>query len=349
MTSSARTMGLTLATVLLASALTVGTLATPASAQGWPPPGGRIVDGIVAIVNSEPVTLFELERAVGPYVRRIEGEGATVDDTHQRKIRTEIIESLVNDILIMAEARGMRLEPDQKQVDAQLERLKQGNSWTDEELGQALLQHGFASVSDYRKHMERELLKNQVLSIKVVSRVRIDEDEVQRALRDELNAGEVQQRRAAHILIRLDEFATPDQITEAEQLLAELRERATAGEETFEDLARRYSQDSNASSGGDLGFAAKGDLTPGFEAALWKLTEPGQISPPIKTDFGYHLIKLVEIRTKALGEGEEKEALLRQIRYRLREGEVERLYKQWIKGVRAQAFIEIRRAFAGLE
>lgn len=323
--------------------------AGPVAAQGWPPPGGRIVDGIVAIVNSEPVTLFELERAVGPYVRRIQGEGATVDESHQKKIRNELIESLVNDILILDEARGMRLEPDQKQVDQQLERLKQGNSWTDEELGQALMQHGFASVSDYRKHMERELLKNQVLSIKVVSRVRIDEDEVQRALRDELNAGQVQQRRAAHILIRLDEFATPDQIDQSEQLLAEIRERVAGGEETFEDLARRHSQDSNAASGGDLGFAAKGDLTPRFEEALWALAEPGQISPPIRTDFGYHLIKLVEIRTKSLDEGEEKEALMRQIRYRLREKEVERLYKQWIKGVRAQAFIEIRRAFAGLD
>ena len=333
---------------LVLAILLLATLAAPASAQGWPPPGGRVVDGIVAVVNDQPVTLFELNRAVAPFIRRVEAEGGAVDGPHARKIRGEIIESLVNDILILDEARGMRLEADSREVDAQLERLKEGNGWTDEELGQALVQHGFASVSDYRRHMERELLKNQVLSIKVVSRVRIDPDDVELALKQEVQEGAVEERRATHILIRLDEFATPTQVAEGEQLLREVRERAVSGEETFEDLARRYSQDSNASAGGDLGYFSKGDLAPEFESAVFSL-KTGEVSPVVRTDFGLHLIKLTDVRKKSLGEGEDREALMRQIRFRLREKEVERLYKQWVKTLREDAYVEIRRPLAGLD
>lgn len=331
--------------VLGAAALLL--LASSASAQ-WPPPGGRVVDGIVAIVNDEPITLFELQRAVAPFVRRVEAEGADVDETHRRKIRGEIMESLVNDHLILAEARGMKLEPDAGEVDKQVDRLKDTNSWTDEQLAQALSQHGFASIGDYRRHMERELLKNQVLSIKVVSRVRVEQDEIDRAFRAEVGAGQIQERRATHILIRLDEFATPEQIAEADQLLREIRERALSGDETFEELARRHSQDSNAASGGDLGYFSKGDLMPEFESAAWSLVA-GAISAPVRTDFGLHLIKIIDIRDKELVDGEQKDALLRQIRYRLREAEVEKLYKLWIKGLRAEAFIEVRHALAGTD
>lgn len=328
-------------------------VATPAiAAEGddaWPPEDATLIDGIVAVVNSDLITSFELQRAIAPFEAQIEAGGERLDDTKRIKIRGDVLEGLVNDLLILGEANKMKLEAKQSQVDEQLERLKSGNDWDDDELAEALQQAGFASIAAYRAHVEKELLKNQVLSIKVASRVQIDEDEVQRAFdREMTGAGGLTQRRAAHILIRLDEFSTATQEAAAQTRLLKIREAVLAGEATFEEEARRESQDTNAASGGDLGWFGKGDLDPTFEAAVWKLAD-GEVSPPVRTEFGFHLIRLTGERHKDTATAEDRETLMRQLRYRLRERELERLYAQWIKTLRADSFIEVRKTTAGLE
>ncbi|MEZ4265076.1 MAG: peptidylprolyl isomerase [Myxococcota bacterium] len=317
--------------------------------EAWPPEDATLIDGIVAVVNSELITSFELERAIAPFEAQITAGGERLDAAKRLKIRGDVLEGLVNDLLILGEANKMKLEAKQSQVDEQLQRLKAGNDWDDDELSEALQGAGFASIAAYRSHVEKELLKNQVLSIKVASRVQVDEDEVQRAFdREVATAGGLTQRRAAHILLRLDEFSTPDQEAAAQARLLGIRKRVLDGEVTFEEEARRESQDTNAASGGDLGWFGKGDLDPTFEAAVWKLAD-GEVSPPVRTEFGFHLIRLTGERHKDSTTEEDRETLLRQLRYRLRERELERLYAQWIKTLRADSFIEVRKVSAGLE
>lgn len=333
-------------------ALVLGAAPMAWAAEGeepWPPEDAELIDGIVAVVNSELITRYELERAIAPFEAQLEAGGESLDDAKRLKIRTDVLEGMVNDLLVLGEANKMKLETKQAQVDEQLDRLKSGNDWDDDELAEALQQAGFSSIAAYRAHVEKELLKNQVLSIKVASRVQVDEDEVQRAFdREMAQAGGLTQRRAAHILLRLDEFATTDQEAAAQAKLLAIRAKVAAGEATFEELARSESQDTNASSGGDLGWFGKGDLDPTFETAVWKLAD-GEMSPPVRTEFGYHLIRLTGERHKETATEEDRETLLRQLRYRLREKELERLYAQWIKSLRAESFIEVRKASAGLE
>jgi peptidyl-prolyl cis-trans isomerase SurA len=338
------------AAVMLALVLGAAPMAWAAEGEEpWPPEDAELIDGIVAVVNSELITRYELERAIAPFEAQLEAGGESLDDAKRLKIRTDVLEGMVNDLLVLGEANKMKLETKQAQVDEQLDRLKSGNDWDDDELAEALQQAGFSSIAAYRAHVEKELLKNQVLSIKVASRVQVDEDEVQRAFdREMAQAGGLTQRRAAHILLRLDEFATTDQEAAAQAKLLAIRAKVAAGEATFEELARSESQDTNASSGGDLGWFGKGDLDPTFETAVWKLAD-GEMSPPVRTEFGYHLIRLTGERHKETATEEDRETLLRQLRYRLREKELERLYAQWIKSLRAESFIEVRKASAGLE
>ncbi len=82
---------------------------------------------------------------------------------------------------------------------------------------------------------------------------------------------------------------------EAEKKAQDVLAKVKAGED-FTELAKKYSEDSTASKGGDLGFVKKGQLVPEFEDALWALTEPGQTSELVKTVYGYHIIKLAEIK-----------------------------------------------------
>ena len=302
--------------------------------------GNTPLDGIVAVVNSEPITRHELALAVAPYVDKASTNGVLTSEDRAR-LEGEILAGMINDMLVVDEAKRMGLEAKRDQVDAQLSRLKKANNWSDDELAEALKSHGFGSLAAYRDRMERELLKNQAMSIKVASRVKVDEAEVERAYARELADGTVEERRAAHILIKLDAYATESQFTAAEKKLARIRKQALAGTVTFEELARRHSEDGSAAGGGDLGWFSRGELDPAFETVAFRLAR-AEVSPPIRTPFGVHLVKLVEIRQKTISDESEKESLMRQIRFRLRETELARLYDQWLEDLREAAFIEMK-------
>jgi len=298
------------------------------------------LDGIVAVVNSEPITRHELMLAVAPYMDKASTKGP-LSTSDRTRLESEILEGMINDMLVVDEAKRMGLEAKREQVDAQLTRLKQANGWSDDQLAEALKGHGFGSLAAYRDRMERELLKNQIMGIKVASRVKVDEAEVERTLARELKNGTITERRASHILLKLDDYATDAQILTAEEKLMALRKRALAGETTFEELARAHSQDGSAPSGGDLGWFGKGELDPTFEKVAFQLKE-NEVSVPVRTPFGVHLVKLIGERRRTITDQGQRDTLLRQIRFRIRESELERLYDLWLTELRESAFIELK-------
>lgn len=144
----------------------------------------------------------------------------------------------------------------------------------------------------------------------------------------------VTQTRARHILLRPSAALTPEA---AQRRLAEFRDQILSGQRKFEDLARQYSEDGSASSGGDLGWASPGNFVPEFEETMNKLP-PGGISTPVASRFGVHLIQVVERRQVAVDPKELRE----QARNILREQKFEPAYLEWVAELRARAYIEMR-------
>lgn len=143
----------------------------------------------------------------------------------------------------------------------------------------------------------------------------------------------VTQTRARHILVKTSQVMTDDQ---ARQRLEQLRQRLVNGE-SFEALAKRYSEDSTAPLGGDLGWLSPGETVPGFERAMDAL-EPGQISPPVQSQFGWHLIEVLERRTEDMAD-EYRRMRARQILF---ERQVEPAFEEWLSRVRGEAYIDNR-------
>lgn len=144
----------------------------------------------------------------------------------------------------------------------------------------------------------------------------------------------VTQTRARHILVRTNQITSDEQ---AEQRLRLLRDRLVSGGESFEDLARRHSDDSTAPQGGDLGWLSPGETVPAFENAMNNL-QPGQISEPIKSPFGWHLIEVLERRNHDMG-AEYQRMQARQILFQRR---IEPAVDQWLNTLYGQAYIENR-------
>jgi peptidyl-prolyl cis-trans isomerase SurA len=147
-------------------------------------------------------------------------------------------------------------------------------------------------------------------------------------------ANVVQQTRARHILIKVNQIVSA---AEARRKLVELKSRLDNGAAKFEDLARLYSNDGSASKGGELGWIYPGDTVPDFERAMNAL-KPGEVSQPVESPFGYHLIEVMERKTEELSR--ERQRLV--ARQALREQKLEEAYEDWLRQLRDRAYVEYR-------
>ncbi|WP_341888149.1 peptidylprolyl isomerase [Variovorax sp. YR752] len=144
----------------------------------------------------------------------------------------------------------------------------------------------------------------------------------------------ITQTQVRHILLLNDPKRTTAQ---AVAQLQEFKRRVQSGTADFAGLARDNSQDASAKEGGDLGWSRPGQFVPEFEEAMDRLT-PGQISDPVVSRFGVHLIQVVGRREAKLSQSEQREAA----RAALREQRVEEAFTTWVQEVRARAYVEFR-------
>jgi peptidyl-prolyl cis-trans isomerase SurA len=143
----------------------------------------------------------------------------------------------------------------------------------------------------------------------------------------------IQQTHARHILIKLSEIMSEK---DGKLKIDDIKERLDNGEK-FEALARQYSEDSTASTGGDLNWVNPGDTVPQFEKAMNELKDL-QISPPVRTQFGWHLIQVMERRSQDMS----KEAARLKARQEIRAKKADEAYQDWIRELRDRAYVEIR-------
>jgi peptidyl-prolyl cis-trans isomerase SurA len=146
-------------------------------------------------------------------------------------------------------------------------------------------------------------------------------------------AAPVTQTRARHILVKTSEVVSEE---DARQRLARLRERIAAGAD-FGELARLNSEDASAARGGDLGWIHPGDTVPEFERAMSALA-PGELSQPVRTPFGFHLLQVQERRTADLSTERQRQ----QARQALHERKAEEAYQDWLRQLRDKTYVELR-------
>ena len=143
----------------------------------------------------------------------------------------------------------------------------------------------------------------------------------------------VDQTHARHILIKISELTSE---TDARRRITDLKERLENGAK-FEELAKTHSEDSTAPTGGDLGWVSPGDTVPEFEQAMKEL-KPGEISEPVQSPFGWHLIQVIERRSQDVSQERQRQAARQAIRAR----KAETAFQEWIQRLRDRAYVEYR-------
>ncbi len=145
---------------------------------------------------------------------------------------------------------------------------------------------------------------------------------------------QVQQTHARHILIKTSEIVSD---ADARRRLVDLRERIVQGGASFAELARQHSADISAAKGGDLGWIYPGDTVPEFEQAMDAL-KPGEVSQPIQSPFGWHLIVVEERRVQDVSDDRKRAAA----RNALRERKSDEAFQDWLRQLRDRAYVEYR-------
>ncbi|WP_242923447.1 peptidylprolyl isomerase [Pontibacter liquoris] len=254
-------------------------------------PVQRKVDGIIAKVDNHVILRSDLEFGYLQYL-------AQTKQQPREDLKCQILKSLVQDKLLLARAEIDSITVEDAQVTSELNRRVE---YLTAQVGgvERLEQYYNKSLKQLKDDLRRTV-KEQMLMEKmqqeISGKVTVTPKEIQRYFstipRDSLPyfSAEVE-------LGQIVKYAqvSKQQKQEARQLLEDLRKRILAGED-FATLAKQYSQDpGSAAAGGELGFFKKKELVPEYEAAALKL-EPGQISNVVESQFGFHLIQMIERR-----------------------------------------------------
>jgi peptidyl-prolyl cis-trans isomerase SurA len=301
------------------------------------PASARVVEKIAALVGNDIILQSEVEDRAAPLLAEIASIANPAErDARADTIRHEVLERLVEDQLLAQQATELKLTVGSDEIDRAIQQIKHDYGLSDAQLKDELRKQGL-TMAAYRMNTKREILKYRVLNIAVGSKINVGDSEVQSYYDRHMKSANVQVR-ASHIFIAIPEDADNATVLEREKLAKSLLARAQKGED-FAKLAREYSEDSGTrAEGGDLGFIGRDILPKPLEELLFSM-HVGDIRGPVRADRGFHVIKLVDKRTKDAKPFAEVQD---DIRVRLRQREMERQTKIYLGELRKKTLVDLR-------
>ncbi|MCD6379609.1 peptidylprolyl isomerase [bacterium] len=288
--------------------------------------GGRVIDRVIAVVEDKALLQSEFEIEYKRLLLQI-GDTENITIAKRKEIREEVLDGLVADLLMAVHAERVGIEITQESIDDQVQEGIERNRKEiggEEAFNEELKKNGI-TIQQLRRQWHEKLQARQLIQKlmykEVMGQVDITEKELKEYYRK--NIAELPLRPATVTLAQIVilPIASGKSKEKALGKIRMIEEKIQEGED-FADLAKKYSEGPSAKYGGNLGFVKLEDLNnPEFEKAASKL-KVGEISPPVLTDFGYHLIKLDEI------DGENMH--MRHILVKLKEGtdEIEEAYNK---------------------
>lgn len=244
---------------------------------------------VAARVNGEEISEFRLERYFAEY---LEDQGRAVASIRNPKaykqLRQAALEALIDKELLWQEALKLGVQISDATVQHQVEQTRQAIGGA-EVFARKLQDAGFDEAS-FTEYTRRELAAQQVFA--ELTDVAGPSEQQVRAFFEEHRAqmSRPEEIQARHILIKVPQGADAATVEAARLRLEQLRVQIVQGAD-FASVAKAHSEDASASSGGDLGYFPRGRMMPAFDAAAFAL-KPGQVSEPVRTPVGWHLIYL---------------------------------------------------------
>ncbi len=258
-------------------------------------PAVKEIDHIVAVANDDVITYSELENRMRLIKQQLQQRQAKLppDDV----LRKQILEQLIIERLQLQLADRVGIRVDDETINKVISNIAQENKFTLDQFRAVLAREGY-EFADFRQNIKKDITISQLRKRRVENRVTVTEQEVDNYLISQANRrGSKDEFHLAHILIAIPEAASPNQIRtakeRAETVLAQLRLGAD-----FAETAITVSNGQKALEGGDLGWRKAGQLPTLFSESVISM-QVGQMSELIRSPSGFHIIKLLDRRSKA--------------------------------------------------
>ena len=287
-------------------------------------------DFIKILVNDEPITNNEIDMRIYELARAKKMDIKSVD--FDGPLKTEAIDLLIEETLLDVRADELFVFLSDDDLDEEVEQFRKQRNISQLEF-EALLERQQISLSDFRKTYKRQIRRNRVIVREIRSTINMDEDEIRKQY--ENSVGTEKLIRARHILLRLSSNAKDADVEKVRSKALVLKSRIENGD-SFVKIADESSEDPSVTANhGDLGFFKKHEMVPEFSQAAF-LLEIGEISDPVRTPFGFHLIEVLEKKEEPKESFEKVKNKLMQMEY---QKQFQEKYKQYITGLKENAKI----------
>ena len=293
---------------------------------------GAVIDKIIAVVNDDIILQSELEESYAPLKAQYE-KAYEADQLHEKLLEAKkgILNQLIDDKLLIQEAKRVGFTAEEERIDFLIDNLKKKFP-TQEKFEEALTNQGF-TLSKLREKYRDQIIKQSYIDRAIRMRIEVKPVEVEEyyeAHKEDFM--EPEEYKASHILIKKE-----GNEVEAEKIANEVLEKLRAGAD-FTLMAKEYSNDPNASDGGNLGFLKRGEMIPEFEQTLLEL-KVGDVSEIVKTRLGYQIIRLDARKEPKVKELPEVKNEIEQILSKDKMGEK---YKEIINKLKKTAYVDIK-------
>lgn len=253
---------------------------------------GELLDRVAAAVNDGVVLQSELDEQLVLIAQRLQQQN--VELPPQNVLRQQVLERLVLQELQMQRADRAGIKVSDETLNNALKDVAARNNLPLDQLPQALASQGIEYAS-YRDTIRKELTLQILRQRDVIARINVSPRELESFLQKQSKLpSESNEYNVSHILVAVPQAATPEQLDTAAKRARDVYDRATKGED-FSQLAVQFSNAQTALEGGSLGWR-KGPELPTFLAELVAKMKAGDVSEPLRTPSGYHLIRVNEVR-----------------------------------------------------
>jgi peptidyl-prolyl cis-trans isomerase SurA len=286
--------------------------------------GPVVIDRVVAVVNSEIITLSDLQRE-----EALRKRDAGHDDR-------QVLEDMIDRKLQMAAAKRSGMDVTDKELADAVADIMKRNTFSEVKQFEAALAKEGLTLDQYKTELREQMTLSRTFNKFVRSGIAVDEAEVRAYYERNLKTYSLPEEiRVRQIFFPLTEDATPAQADAVKAKASEVCEQAKKGED-FMRLVRRNSPVTD-SQDGDLGFMQRDHMLPEIEAAARTL-KPGEIAGPIQCAGGYHIIRLEDVRTPVRPYDKVKDEIMNT----LFQEKMENTYRSWLQTLRSDANIENR-------
>jgi peptidyl-prolyl cis-trans isomerase C len=249
-----------------------------------------VTTGTVAKVNGTSITRGELDRAMKVMLSQT-GGGSTLPVDQKKAAETAVLNQLVSAELLYQAGLKLEVKDIEKKVSAQINSAK-AKFPSPAQFDKSLQENGITE-KDLSEYARKEIYINNLIETQIASKVSVTDEEAKKFYDENPDKFKMPESvRASHILIGADAKATDADKKIAKEKAEALLKKVKGGED-FAKVAKENSTCPSSAQGGDLGFFTKGQMVPAFENVAFAL-KPGEISDVVETQFGFHIIKVVE-------------------------------------------------------